>query len=120
MLYLFEFHLRQQATRQESTTQYDHLNQSKIQLLQLLITSLSSDTFTNTTLSSLVALDQTNGMTSSSSKIQTIPTPLPKIQIVYNFVSESEEKYLIEKVDVVGGKGESEKKGGWVGLNGRR
>ncbi|GAA5891637.1 hypothetical protein JCM8208_007353 [Rhodotorula glutinis] len=72
----------------------------------------------------------------ATARLLDVQTPVPGIQIVYDFINEAEEAYLLEKIDAVGGgpaatgtaEGEDKagggaaarKPSGWKDLNGRR
>ncbi|GAA5911907.1 uncharacterized protein JCM6883_000728 [Sporobolomyces salmoneus] len=56
-------------------------------------------------------------------EIHTIPTRIPSVQIIYDFVTPQEESFLLEHIDQVGGTttgNTSNKNWGWKTLNGRR
>ncbi|GAA5966183.1 hypothetical protein JCM3765_006077 [Sporobolomyces pararoseus] len=63
---------------------------------------------------------------SNRDRIQTIPTNVPRVQIIYDFITPQEETFLLEHINQVGGGSlfesnkDQRKNWGWKTLNGRR
>ncbi|GAA5996625.1 hypothetical protein JCM5350_007558 [Sporobolomyces pararoseus] len=56
-------------------------------------------------------------------RIVTLPTSVPQVQIIYDFITPQEEAFLLQHIDQVGGastSSSSSKNWGWKNLNGRR